>query len=57
MLLEFNGQHARTANYARAGLDLAPEVPNVVMLDNGLPQLAAMRWVAAYAAARLQRDE
>jgi PAS domain S-box-containing protein len=40
MLLEFNGHDVRTANDGRAGLELTLEVlPDVVMLDIGLPQL------------------
>jgi PAS domain S-box-containing protein len=41
MLLEFNGHDVRTANDGRAGLELTLEVlPDVVMLDIGLPQLS-----------------
>jgi signal transduction histidine kinase/CheY-like chemotaxis protein len=41
MLLEFDGHHVWTANDGVAGLDLALKVvPDVLMLDIGLPQLS-----------------
>lgn len=52
MLLEFNGHDVRTANDGRAGLDLALEVvPDVVMLDIGLPHLSGYE-----IARRIRRD-